>query len=72
MSLIELTEIYKEYTLGETKTPALRGISLEIEKGELVVIYGPSGAGKTTLLNMIGGLDIPTSGSVKVGEIQVS
>jgi putative ABC transport system ATP-binding protein len=72
VSLIQLTEIYKEYTLGETKTPALRGINLEIQKGELVVIYGPSGAGKTTLLNMIGGLDIPTSGSVKVGEIQVS
>jgi putative ABC transport system ATP-binding protein len=72
MSFIQLTDLYKEYTLGETTTPALRGINLEIERGDLVIIYGPSGAGKTTLLNMIGGLDIPTSGSVNVGDIPVS
>jgi putative ABC transport system ATP-binding protein len=72
MAFITLSDIHKEYTLGETATPALNGIDLEIERGELVVIYGPSGGGKTTLLNMIGGLDIPTSGDVVVGKIPVS
>lgn len=72
MSFIELKDIYKTYTLGETTTLALNGIELKIDQGELVVIFGPSGAGKTTLLNMIGGLDIPTSGVVTVGEITVS
>ncbi|UCE14576.1 MAG: ABC transporter ATP-binding protein [Candidatus Heimdallarchaeota archaeon] len=72
MSFIELENVYKTYTLGETTTPALSGIDLQIDRGELVIVFGPSGAGKTTLLNMIGGLDIPTSGSVTVGEIQVS
>lgn len=72
MSFIELKNVYKTYTLGETTTPALSGIDLQIDRGELVVVFGPSGAGKTTLLNMIGGLDIPTSGMVTVGEISVS
>ena len=72
MTYIKIENIRKEYVLGETTTPALKGIDLEIELGELVVIFGPSGAGKTTLLNMIGGLDIPTSGKVTVGDIPVS
>ncbi|MFX0014992.1 MAG: ABC transporter ATP-binding protein [Promethearchaeota archaeon] len=72
MAFITLENIYKNYSLGETTIPALSGINLHIELGELVVIFGPSGAGKTTLLNMIGGLDIPTSGLVKVGKINVS
>ena len=72
MAFITLANICKDYTLGETTTSALNGINLEIEIGELVILYGPSGSGKTTLLNMIGGLDIPTSGEVTVGEIPVS
>jgi putative ABC transport system ATP-binding protein len=72
MAFIEIEELSKTYTLGETKTVALDGINLEINKGELVILYGPSGAGKTTLLNMIGGLDIPNSGTVTVDEIPVS
>ncbi|MFX0053203.1 MAG: ABC transporter ATP-binding protein, partial [Candidatus Hermodarchaeota archaeon] len=72
MSFIELKEVQKVYTLGETTTTALNRIDLEIERGELVIVFGPSGAGKTTLLNMIGGLDVPTSGIVTVGEIPVS
>ncbi|OLS24602.1 MAG: putative ABC transporter ATP-binding protein [Candidatus Heimdallarchaeota archaeon LC_3] len=72
MSLIHLENIKKEYTLGETSTSALNGINLEIDKGELVIILGPSGAGKTTLLNVIGGLDVPTSGNVTFGEVPVS
>ena len=72
MAFIELSDLSKEYSLGETKTLALDEINLEINKGELVIIYGPSGAGKTTLLNMIGGLDVPNSGIVTVDEIPVS
>ena len=72
MTLITLKDVRKNYTLGETTIPALNGINLKIGLGELVVIFGPSGAGKTTLLNMIGGLDIPTSGTVTVGKIPVS
>jgi putative ABC transport system ATP-binding protein len=72
MSLIQLENIKKEYRLGETSTNALNGINLKIEKGELVIILGPSGAGKTTLLNIIGGLDVPTSGNVTFGDVPVS
>lgn len=72
MAFISLENVFKEYSLGEIKTIALNGINLEIERGELVIIYGPSGAGKTTLINTIGGLDIPTSGKVQVEEIPVS
>ena len=72
MSLIQLENIKKEYKLGETSTNALNGITLQIEKGELVIVLGPSGAGKTTLLNIIGGLDVPTSGNVTFEEVPVS
>ncbi|MHA1167999.1 MAG: ABC transporter ATP-binding protein [Candidatus Hodarchaeales archaeon] len=72
MTFIELEKVVKDYTLGETSTRALNEISLEIEHGELVIVFGPSGAGKTTLLNMIGGLDTPSSGKVTVSEIPVS
>ncbi|MHA1975270.1 MAG: ABC transporter ATP-binding protein [Candidatus Hodarchaeales archaeon] len=72
MAFIDIKGLLKEYSLGETRTVALNGIDLEINKGELVILFGPSGAGKTTLLNMIGGLDIPNSGTVTVDEIPVS
>lgn len=67
MSLVKIKDVYKEYELGKTIVKALRGISLEVEKGEFLSIAGPSGSGKTTLLNLIGCLDIPTRGEVFVG-----
>lgn len=63
MALIELKSLYKEYHNDDVITPALNDINLKIEKGEFVAIMGTSGSGKTTLLNMIGCMDIPTSGS---------
>lgn len=64
MSLFEVKNLTKTYQIGEIKTDALRGIDLEIEKGEFTAIAGPSGSGKSTLLHLMGGLDTPTSGEV--------
>ncbi len=65
-SQVIVTDLHKEYKLGETKVHALRGVSLDIADGEFLAILGQSGSGKTTLLNMISALDIPTSGQVSV------
>ncbi len=63
MALVSLRGIHKEYALGHTVVPALRGVDLDVAQGEFTVVMGPSGSGKTTLLNIIGCLDRPTSGS---------
>ena len=57
-------EITKVYHMGEVEVQALRGVSLELRESEFLVLLGPSGSGKSTLLNILGGLDVPTSGSV--------
>lgn len=64
MAYIEFKDVVKEFKVGESKIRALDGANFKINKGELVVIVGPSGAGKTTALNILGGMDLPTSGEV--------
>ena len=66
MSILQTTELKKYYGAEPNITRALDGVTLSIEKGEFVAIVGTSGSGKSTLLNMLGGLDIPTSGEIKI------
>ena len=66
MAYIEFNNVTKEYKTGETSIKALDGASFSVEKGELAVILGSSGAGKTTALNILGGMDVPTAGGIKV------
>lgn len=70
--MIRLTDIYKIYTMGENKVVALNGINLHIKAHEFVSIVGPSGSGKSTLMNMIGCLDVPSSGSYLLDGEEVS
>ena len=65
-TLVSIRNLHKTYQRGPEKVDVLRGIDLDIEKGDFVALMGPSGSGKTTLLNQIGGLDSPTSGSIEV------
>lgn len=67
MNLLEVSNICKTYGSGETAVHALKKVSFSIPKGEYVAIVGESGSGKSTLLNMIGALDMPTSGKVAIG-----
>jgi len=70
--MIEIVNIHKEYSNGETKIQALNNVSLNIDKGEFMSIAGPSGSGKTTLLNMIGCIDTLTSGSITIDGAKLS
>ena len=70
--MIELNDIVKTYQMGRVEVQALRGLSCRIEKGEMVAIMGPSGCGKSTLMNIIGCLDVPTSGSYSLDGVEVS
>lgn len=67
MNIIEMDNITKQYPLGNTTVHALRGITLNIREGDFISIIGPSGSGKTTLLNIIGCIDHPSSGTIRVG-----
>jgi putative ABC transport system ATP-binding protein len=63
-----LTEVFKSYQVGDLEVPAVRGVTLEIDSGSFLSIAGPSGSGKTTILNLLGALDTPSSGTVRIGE----
>ena len=66
MPVLEVRELTKKYGKGETEVVALDHISFSVERGEFVAIVGASGSGKSTLMNMIGGIDVPSSGSVTI------
>jgi len=70
--VVRTLDVTKVYVMGETETHALRGVSLDIFRGEYMAIMGPSGSGKSTLFNMVGGLDKPTSGMVFIDEVDIA
>ena len=72
MAFVEFRDVRKVYAMGEVEVAAVDGMTFSIERGEFVVVVGPSGAGKTTLLNMLGGMDVPTSGSILLDGRDVS
>jgi putative ABC transport system ATP-binding protein len=71
--IVQLDDIHKSFVMGKEAVPALRGVTLNVKRGEILCLMGPSGSGKTTLLNIVGGLDTPSRGHVLVdGENVVS
>ncbi len=72
MAYIEFNHVVKEYEVGETRIRALDDANFTVEKGELAVILGSSGAGKTTALNILGGMDVPTSGQILIDGRDIS
>ena len=69
--MIQTLNLHKTYTIGDIKVNALRGINLDVKKGEFVSIMGASGSGKTTLMNLLGCMDIPTSGSYTLDNVDI-
>ncbi|MEM1157551.1 MAG: ABC transporter ATP-binding protein [Verrucomicrobiota bacterium] len=72
MALIEVCDVCRIYRMGENEVHALDKVSLDIEKGEYVSIIGPSGSGKSTLMHLLGCLDVPTSGTIKIDNVTVT
>src|SRR3990167_1464349 len=71
-AIFEARGLTKVYQMGEVQVQALRGVDLDLYEGEFVVLLGPSGSGKSTLLNILGGLDTPTSGTVRYADHDLS
>jgi putative ABC transport system ATP-binding protein len=72
MTILETKDLWKSYGQGVARVDALRGVNLSVEEGEFLAVVGPSGSGKSTLLHMLGGLDTPSGGTVKVGGKEIS
>lgn len=72
MAFVEFRDVRKVYRMGEVEVAAVDGMTFDIERGELVVVVGPSGAGKTTLLNMLGGMDACSSGTIMLDNREIS
>jgi putative ABC transport system ATP-binding protein len=72
MARLEAKALTKRYQMGELEVAALQGVDLTLAPGELVVLLGPSGSGKSTLLNILGGLDSPTSGTLRFGDLDLT
>src|SRR5690349_5310803 len=70
--VVRATDLTRRYGEGDTAVDALRGVSLEVGRGELVAVMGPSGSGKSTLMHALAGLDKPTSGTVKIAGIEIT
>ena len=70
--ILEMTDVCKDYFRGKIPVPVLKNIDLNVEEGEYIAIMGPSGSGKTTLMNLVGCLDVPTSGTLKLNGVDIS
>jgi putative ABC transport system ATP-binding protein len=70
--LVRISDVHKHFSRGSERIDVLKGVNLEIPKGDFLALMGPSGSGKTTLLNLMGGLDSPTGGFVEVGDVRIS
>jgi putative ABC transport system ATP-binding protein len=71
-SLIQVRDLDKKYHRGSEEIHVLQGLNLDVEAGDFVAFMGPSGSGKTTLLNLLGGLDVPSAGSVRVDDVEIT